>query len=65
MGEVSEKYCSGCWESGLIKGHENPVCHPDPELDSGVSGSLGKEILKQVQHKVQNDMEAGFLDEIR
>ena len=49
----------------LTQENENPVCHPDPELDSGVtgsgvSGSQNEGMLKQVQH----DRVAGFSGEI-
>ena len=43
----------------LTNDDENPICHPDPELDSGVSGSQNEEMLKQVQH----DKEQGFSGE--
>ena len=35
---------------GPQRGMKMLHCHPDPELDSGVSGSQNEEMLKQVQH---------------
>ena len=50
----------------LTEGDENPICHPDPELDSGVSASLRFETLKPLnQVKGQHDKgKRLFSDEI-